>query len=120
MSSVNKVILIGNLGGDPETRTVNDTTVTSMSLATTETWKDKNGQKQERTEWHRINVWGPQGENVAKYLSKGSKAYVEGKLETRSYEKDGQKKYSTEVRADRVVFLDGKKGGGEDHGAERY
>ena len=110
MGSVNKVILVGNLGADPEVRhTQSERSVCNLSIATTEVWKDKGGQKQEKTEWHRVTVWGDQAENCGKYLAKGRMVYVEGKLQTRSYEKDGVKHYATEVVADRVVFL----GGGE-------
>ena len=114
MGSVNKVILVGNLGADPELKyTQSSRAVANMSVATTETYKDKSGQKQEKTEWHRITVWGDQAENCSKYLAKGRSVYIEGKLQTRSYEKDGQKHYSTEVVADRIVFLGGGQGGGE-------
>jgi len=109
MGSVNKVILVGNLGADPELKyTPSNRAVCNLSVATNEVWKDKNGQKQERTEWHRVNVWGEQAENCAKFLSKGRMIYVEGRLQTRSWDdKDGKKRYSTEVVADRVVFLGG-------------
>lgn len=114
MGSVNKVILIGNLGADPELNyTPNNKAVCNLRIATTEVWKDKAGAKQEHTEWHRITVWGELAENCSKYLSKGRSAYVEGRLQTRSYEKDGQKHYSTDVVADRVVFLGGGAGAGE-------
>src|SRR5437762_3177861 len=108
MGSVNKVIIIGNLGADPELKaTPSGTSVCNMRIATTETWKDKGGQKQEKTEWHRVTVWGVMGENCAKYLAKGRSVYVEGRLETRSYEKDGQKHYATDIVATNVVFLGG-------------
>ena len=114
MGSVNKVILIGNLGADPELKyTPAGKAVCNLRLATTETWKDKSGAKQEKTEWHRITVWGDTGENCSKYLAKGRSCYVEGRLETRSYEKDGQKHYSTDVVADKVVFLGGGEGKSE-------
>lgn len=110
MGSVNKVILVGNLGADPELKyTPSGKAVCNIRIATTETWKDKAGEKQEKTEWHRIVIWNEQGENAAKYLAKGRSCYVEGKLQTRSYDKDGQKHYATDIVADRVVFL----GGGE-------
>ena len=115
MASVNKVILIGNLGADPELRyTPNgNKAVCNLRVATTESYKDKSGQKQEKTEWHRVNVWGPQAEACGKYLAKGRSVYVEGLIETRSWDdKDGTKKYSTEIVADRVQFL-----GGKDQGA---
>ncbi|MFQ5669896.1 MAG: single-stranded DNA-binding protein [Acidobacteriota bacterium] len=108
MASVNRVFLLGNLGRDPELRyTQSQTPVCNLSLATNEVWTDKNGEKQERTEWHRVVVWGKQGEQVSKYLHKGSQIFVEGSLSTRSWEdREGQKKYMTEVRAQSVRFLD--------------
>ena len=113
MGSVNKVILVGNLGSDPELKyTGNQRPYCKFSLATNEVWKDKSGEKQEKVEWHRIVVWGDQAETCNKYLSKGRSVYLEGKLQTSSYDKDGQKHYSTEVVADRVVFL----GSGKDEG----
>jgi single-strand DNA-binding protein len=112
MASVNKVILIGNLGNDPELKyTPSNRPVCNLSIATNEVFKDKSGQRQERTEWHRVTVWGEQGETCSKYLSKGRSVYVEGRLQTRSWDdKDGKKRYSTDIVADRVVFLGG--GGG--------
>lgn len=114
MASVNKVILIGNLGADPEVRyTQSGTAVANMRIATNETWTDKSGNRQDRTEWHRVVVWGKQGEQCAEYLSKGRSVYVEGKLQTREWmDKEGRKNYSTEVVADRVVFLSTGQGGG--------
>ncbi|HVR03372.1 MAG TPA: single-stranded DNA-binding protein [Polyangia bacterium] len=118
MGSINKVILIGNLGADPELKyTPSSRALCNLRIATTEVFKDKSGQKQERTEWHRVTVWGDQAENCSKYLSKGRSVYIEGKLQTRSYEKEGQKHYATDVVADRVVFLGG--GGGGEGGARR-
>jgi single-strand DNA-binding protein len=112
MGSVNKVILIGNLGADPELKyTPSSRPLCNLRIATTEVFKDKSGQRQERTEWHRVTVWGDQAENCSKYLSKGRSVYVEGKLQTRSYEKEGQKHWATDVVADRVVFLGGGGGG---------
>lgn len=113
MASVNKVILIGNLGTDPEKRvTGTGQSVTTFNIATNERWTDKAGQKQEKTEWHRIVVWGPQGENCAQYLAKGRPVYIEGRLQTREWnDKDGNKRYTTEVVAQRVQFLSG--GGGD-------
>lgn len=107
MAGVNKVILVGRLGADPEVKTIpNGQTVARLSLATSEAWTGKDGQKQERTEWHRIVVWGKQAENCGKHLSKGRQVYVEGRLQTRSWEdQQGQKKYSTEVVANTVQFL---------------
>jgi len=113
MGSINKVILIGNLGADPELKyTPSSRALCNLRIATTEVFKDKSGQRQERTEWHRVTVWGDQAENCSKYLSKGRSVYIEGKLQTRSYEKEGQKHYATDVVADRVVFLGGGGGGG--------
>jgi single-strand DNA-binding protein len=114
MGSVNKVILVGNLGSDPELKyTPSNRPVCNLSVATNEVWKDKNGQKQEKTEWHRVNVWGEQAEHCSKYLSKGRMVYVEGRLQTRSWDdKEGKKRYSTEIVADRVTFLGGGQGAG--------
>ena len=109
MSSVNKVILIGNLGRDAEVRyTSGGAAVATLSLATTEIWNDKGGQKQEKTEWHRVVLWGKTAESLQPYLTKGKVIYVEGKLTTRQWEnKDGQKMYSTEVKADAVKLIGG-------------
>ena len=112
MGSVNKVILVGNLGADPELKyTPSSRPLCNLRIATTDVFKDKSGQRQERTEWHRVTVWGDQAENCNKYLAKGRSVYIEGRLQTRSYDKDGQKHYATDVVADRVVFL-GSGGGG--------
>jgi single-strand DNA-binding protein len=110
MSGVNKVIIVGRLGADPESKTLDGgQTVANMSLATSEKWTDKDGNKQEKTEWTRVTCWGKTAENCAKYLKKGSQAYVEGKLQTRSWEDEqGNKKYMTEVVAQTVQFLDSK------------
>jgi single-strand DNA-binding protein len=110
MGSVNKVILVGNLGADPELKyTPSNRPVCNLSIATNEVWKDKNGQKQERTEWHRVTVWGEPAEHCQKYLAKGRTVYVEGRLQTRSWDdKEGKKRYTTEVISDRVVFLGGQ------------
>lgn len=104
---VNKVILIGNLGADPETRyTPSGTCITSIRIATSESWKDKNtGEQQERTEWHRIEFFGKLAEIVGEYLKKGRSVYVEGKLRTDEYEKDGIKRYSTKVIANEMQML---------------
>ncbi len=112
MASVNRVMLIGNLGADPEKRvTGTGQSVTTFNVATTDRWTDKAGQKQEKTEWHRIVVWGPQADNCAQYLSKGRQVYIEGKLQTRQWDdKKGEKRYTTEVVAQRVQFL-GSPGG---------
>src|SRR5262250_1978787 len=114
MGSVNKVILVGNLGADPELKyTPSSRPLCNLRIATTDVFKDKSGQRQERTEWHRVTVWGDQAENCNKYLSKGRTVYVEGRLQTRSWDdKDGNKRYSTEIVADRVQFLGGGGGSG--------
>ena len=120
MGSVNKVILVGNLGADPELKyTPSSRPLCNLRIATTDVFKDKSGQRQERTEWHRVTVWGDTAENCSKYLSKGRSVYVEGRLQTRSYDKDGQKHYATDVVADRVVFLGGGAGGGGGGGEGR-
>lgn len=106
---MNKAILIGNLGADPELRHVGDSAVCNMRIATTDSFKDRDGKRQERTDWHNVSAWGPQGESCAKFLRKGSKVGVEGQIQTRSYDKDGQKHYATEIRASHVEFLDGKR-----------
>lgn len=104
--SVNKVILVGRLGADPEMKSVGQgANMARLSLATNESWVSKDGQKQERTEWHRVVVWGKQAELCAKHLSKGRQVYIEGRLQTRSWEDQGQKKYSTEIVANTVQFL---------------
>lgn len=107
--SVNKVILIGRLGNNPEIRyTPSGAAVANFSMATNETWNDKNGQKQERTEWHRVVVWGKLAQLCGEYLMKGRQAYIEGRLQTRQWQdKDGQTKYTTEVIATMVQFLGG-------------
>ena len=99
MASVNKAIIIGNLGDDPELRhTQSGAAVCNMRVATNETWKDRDGERHERTEWHSIVVFGKQAENCAKYLEKGRKVYVEGRLQTREWEdRDGNKRYTTEI-----------------------
>jgi single-strand DNA-binding protein len=113
MGSVNKVILVGNLGADPELKyTPSNRALCNLRIATTDVFKDKSGQRQEKTEWHRVTVWGDQAENCSKYLAKGRSVYVEGRLQTRSYDKEGQKHYATDIVADRVVFLGSGGGGG--------
>ena len=114
MGSVNKVILVGNLGRDAEMRfTPGGAAVATLNLATTEVWNDKAGQKQEKTEWHRIVLWGKTAESLNEYLTKGKQIYVEGRLQTRKWQdKDGQDKYTTEIRGDRIVLLGGGGGGG--------
>jgi len=116
---VNKVILIGNLGSDPEAKfTPSGAAVANVSLATNESWTDRNGEKQERTEWHRLVLWRGLAEIAGKYLKKGSKIYVEGRLETRSWDdQSGQKRYTTEVVVRDMQMLDsrgeGMEGGGQ-------
>lgn len=109
---VNKVILVGNLGADPEVRfTPSGQAVANFRIATSENWTDKAGQKQERTEWHRIVVWGKLGELCGEYLAKGRQCFVEGRLQTREWtDKENKKNYTTEVVASNVVFLGGPRG----------
>ena len=114
MGSVNKVILVGNLGRDAELRyTPGGAAVATLNMATTETWNDKEGQRQEKTEWHRVILWGKQAETLNQYLQKGKQIYVEGRLQTRQWDdKDGNKRYTTEIRGDRIVLLGSGGGGG--------
>jgi single-strand DNA-binding protein len=121
MASVNKVILVGNLGRDPETRyTTGGEAVTNISIATTDTWKDKSGEKQERTEWHRVAFFGKLAEIAGEYLKKGSQVYVEGRLQTRKWQdKEGQDKYTTEIIADRMQMLGSRTGSGGGDAPER-
>jgi single-strand DNA-binding protein len=114
MASVNKVILIGNLGRDPETRYMPDGgAITNISIATTETWKDKAGEKQEKTEWHRVAFFGKLAEIAGEYLKKGSQVYVEGRLQTRKWQdKEGVDKFTTEIVADRMQMLGSRSGAG--------
>lgn len=114
MASINKVIIVGRLGSDPELRaTPSNRAVCRMSVATSEVYKDKAGNKKETTEWHRVVAWGPMGESCAKYLAKGSLVYIEGRIQTESWDdqKSGQKRYATNVVASKVEFLDTKKSG---------
>ena len=113
MASVNKVILIGHLGQDPDIRYLaNGDAVANLSLATSETWKDKNGEKQESTEWHRVVFFAKTAEVCGQYLKKGSAVYVEGSLRTRKWQdKDGNDRYTTEIRGDRMQMLGGRTGG---------
>jgi single-strand DNA-binding protein len=116
MASVNKVIIVGNLGRDPETRYLpSGEAVTNISVATTETWKDKaSGEKKEATEWHRISFFGRLAEVAGEYLKKGSQVYIEGQLRTRKYQdkETGKDRYSTEIRADRMQMLGSRAGAG--------
>src|SRR3978361_1881549 len=121
MASVNKVILIGNLGADPEVRYMpSGDAVANLRIATTENWKDKAGEKQEKTEWHRVAFFGKLAEIAGEYLKKGSQVYVEGRLQTRKWQdKDGAEKYTTEIVADRMQMLGSRGGsGGGDRGDE--
>ena len=121
MASVNKVIILGNLGKDPELRnTSSGKAVTTLTVATSDTWNDANGQRQERTEWHTIVVWGRSAENCKQYLSKGRSVYVEGRLQTRKWQdKEGKDRYTTEIVADRVQFVGGGSGAGGGGGGGR-
>lgn len=126
MASVNKVIIVGNLGRDPETRYMpNGEAVTNIAVATTESWKDKNsGEKKEITEWHRITFYRKLAEIAGQYLKKGSQIYVEGRLQTRKWtDKDGVERYTTEIIADTMQMLGGRAGGGapmDDGGGSSY
>ena len=113
MASVNKVILVGNLGKDPEVRfTPSGRAVAKFPLATTDSWTDQENSRQERTEWHNVVVWGKQAESCGQYLAKGRQVYVEGAIRSRSYDdKEGNKRYITEVVAQRIQFLGGGGGG---------
>ena len=119
MGSVNKVILVGNLGRDPEIRyTPSGAAVGNFTLATNEVWTDKSGEKKERTEWHRITVWGRTAEIAGEYLKKGRQVYIEGSLQTREWnDKEGNKRQTTEVKAQRVVMLGRGEGRGEGGGS---
>jgi single-strand DNA-binding protein len=112
MSGVNKVILVGNLGANPELRyTQGQQAVANLRIATTEKWTDKSGQKQEATEWHRVVVWGRQAEICGQYLTKGRQVYVEGRIRTRQWQdQQGQKRYTTEIVAQNVQMLGGRAG----------
>ncbi|MDQ3168893.1 MAG: single-stranded DNA-binding protein [Acidobacteriota bacterium] len=114
MGSVNKVILVGNLGRDAELRyTPGGAAVATINMATTDVYKDREGQKKEDTQWHRVILWGRTAESLNEYLTKGKQIYVEGRLQTRKWtDKDGVEKYTTEIRGDRVVLLGGGGGGG--------
>ena len=111
---LNKVLLLGNLGADPELRvTPGGQSVLKLRLATTETYLDKSNTRQERTEWHQITVWGKRGEALSKFLTKGSSIFVEGSIRTSSYDKDGEKRYRTEVVANNIILAGGRRGGAE-------
>ncbi len=114
MASVNKVIIVGNLGRDPEMRYLpSGEAVANLAVATTDKWKDKDGNAQEATEWHRVSFFGRTAEVCGQYLKKGSQVYIEGSIRTRKYvDKDGVEKYATEVRGDRMQMLGGRAGGG--------
>ena len=119
---INKVILVGNVGNDPEVRYMsNGNAVANVSIATSESWKDKGtGEQQERTEWHRVVFFNRLGEIVEQYVKKGSKLYVEGRLQTRSWEQDGVKRYSTEIVANEMQMLDSRGGQSDsDYGQQR-
>ncbi|NTV06244.1 MAG: single-stranded DNA-binding protein [Chlorobiaceae bacterium] len=108
---LNKVMLIGRLGGEPESRLAGSTTVANFTIATSEKFKNQQGEVQERTEWHRIVAWGRLAEICKEYLHKGSQVYVEGKLQTRNWEKEGVKQYTTEIVISEMQMLDGKPSG---------
>ena len=122
MGSVNKAILVGNLGRDAEMRfTAGGTPVATVSLATTEKWKDRDGQMKEDTQWHRIVIWGKTAESLHEYLTKGKQIYVEGRIQTREWtDKEGKQARTTEIRADRVVLLSSGGGGGPRASRDRY
>ena len=120
MASVNKCIFIGNLGKDPELRHMpSGDAQTTFSIACTETYKDKSGERKESTEWVRVVMFGKQAEIAAEYLKKGSSVYIEGRMQTRKWQKDGVDQYSTEIRADRMQMLGGK-GGGQQQQQDDY
>lgn len=108
MANLNKVQLIGRLGTHPEETIVGETKVAEWTMATNDTWKDKNGEKQEKTEWHTCKAWGRLADLAVNYLNKGSQVYVEGAIETRSWEKDGAMRYKTEIKVFKIEFLDSK------------
>lgn len=112
---MNKVILVGNLGRDSELRyTPGGAAVATLNMATTEVWNDRSGARQQKTEWHRVIVWGKQAESLQEYLVKGKQVLVEGRLQTRQWDdKDGNKRYTTEIKADRVTLLGGGGGGAQ-------
>lgn len=116
---LNRVMLLGNLGADPELRvTPGGSSVLKLRLATAESYLDKTNTRQERTEWHSVTVWGKRGEALAKFLTKGARIFVEGELRTSSYEKDGEKRYRTEINASNIILAGGKAGGAPAKDAE--
>ena len=120
MAGVNKAIIVGNLGNDPEIRySANGNAIASISVATSDRWKDKNtGEQQERTEWHRVKLFGRQAELAGEYLKKGSQVYIEGRIQTSKYQdKDGNDRWSTEIVARDMTFLGGRGGAGDSQGA---
>jgi single-strand DNA-binding protein len=119
MAGVNKVILVGNLGADPEMRyTADGTAVCQFRIATTERFKDRQGNMQERTEWHRVVAWRKLAEICGQYLAKGKQVYIEGRIRNESWEKDGVKQYSYKIEADNMVMLGGPGGRGQDREPE--
>lgn len=122
MASVNKVILVGNIGKDPETRYLpNGDVITNITVATSESWKDKNGSKQEKTEWHKVVFFKKLAEVAGQYLKKGSQVYVEGRIETKKWiDKDGSDRYSTEIIASDMKMLGKKEGGSEQKPAQKH
>jgi single-strand DNA-binding protein len=118
---LNKVLLLGNLGADPELRvTPGGQAILKLRLATTESYLDRNNARQERTEWHSITLWGKRGEALSKFLTKGERIFVEGSIRTSSYEKDGEKRYRTEVVANNIILAGRGKGGGAEEGGGGY
>lgn len=105
---LNKVILIGNVGSEPELKKVNENSVVTFSLATSEKWKNKSGENQEKTEWHNCSAWGKRADVINEYVKKGSRLYVEGKISYRKYEKDGETKYFTDISVNDLKFLSQK------------
>ena len=120
MGSVNKVMLVGHLGRNAELRyTPGGDAVATLSVATSESWKDKQGAKKEKTEWHRVVVWGKTAEALSEYLTKGKLVYVDGRLQTRQWDdKDGNKRYTTEIRCDRLTMLSSQSGSGDGRSGE--
>lgn len=118
MAGVNRIILIGNLGADPELKQVGSTQVCNMRIAVNETWTDKDGERHERVEWFSVAVWGRRGENCARYLSKGRQVYIEGRMRSRVYEQDGVQRTAWDVQAQDVQFLQGGGDGGDGGGRQ--